>query len=144
MTRAGFVAIAALLIAGAGCRQKEVDELKTRNVELEKQRAELQEQVASLARKVQALEHPTAAAGDGTAEEQLQRAQDAYVHGDYKLAIELATKQVDGNPGRAWRVIGASQCFLKDKANAVAASAHLDGPGKNFIKYVCHRSGIEL
>ncbi len=150
MKRLAWMALAAAMLVGAGCRQKELEELKMRNAKLEAERAELMAQVAALSRKVEAMPKDTAAspapaaADTATAEEQLQRAQDAYVHGQYRLAIDLATKTVGSNPSRAWRVIGASECFLKNQASAAQASAHLDDQGKAFLKYVCSRSGVKL
>ncbi len=77
-------------------------------------------------------------------EQNLQNAQDAYVHGQYQTAIDLAKKSTKGQPSRAWRIIGASSCFLKDRAGAVAAFGKLDGQGKNFLKYVCSRQAITI
>jgi pSer/pThr/pTyr-binding forkhead associated (FHA) protein len=74
----------------------------------------------------------------------LQDAQDAYVHGQYSTAIGLAKGAVKGQPSRAWRIIGASSCFLKDRNGAVAAYGKLDGQGRNFLKYVCSRQAITI
>jgi len=71
------------------------------------------------------------------AEKALQEAQDAYVHGQYSTAIEFARKAMSAQPAKAWRLIGASSCFLKDRAGAVAAFGKLDAQGKQFLKYVC-------
>jgi tetratricopeptide (TPR) repeat protein len=72
----------------------------------------------------------------------LQEAQDDYVHGQYPRAIEKARRAVRYEPGRAWRIIGSSSCFLKDEAGAAAAWDQLDGQGRNFVKYVCNRQVI--
>jgi hypothetical protein len=73
-----------------------------------------------------------------------QRAQDAYVHGQYKDAIDLSESFIDTQPGRAWRIIGASACFLRDKPTALKAFHHLDSTGHQFLGYVCSRSNITL
>jgi hypothetical protein len=81
---------------------------------------------------------------DDSPEALYQRAQDAYVHGKYQDAIDLSEHLVDAQPGRAYRIIGASACFLRDKAAALKAWRHLDGTGKQFLGYVCSRNDITL
>ncbi len=78
------------------------------------------------------------------AEKALQEAQDAYVHGQYAMAIDLAKKAMKSQPAKAWRLIGASYCFLKDRAGAVSAFGKLDAQGKQFLKYVCSRNTITV
>jgi hypothetical protein len=73
-----------------------------------------------------------------------QRAQDAYVHGQYQDAIDLSEHLTEAQPGKAWRIMGASSCFLRDKAAALKAYRHLDGSGKQFLAYVCSRNDITL
>ncbi len=74
----------------------------------------------------------------------LDDAQDAYVHGKYKKAIELARPVTDADPPRAWRVIGAASCFLKDRAGALEAWSHVDGQAQSFLQYVCKRNGVAI
>lgn len=74
----------------------------------------------------------------------LADAQEAFVKGEYKKAIELARPQIKTAPQRAWRVIGASSCFLKDKPTAGDAYEKLDDQGKAFLRYVCGRNAIQL
>ena len=74
----------------------------------------------------------------------LQRAQDAYVHGDYDEAIDLAKQAKGQDATKAWRIIGASSCFKQDAAGAAAAWNELDGGGKKFIEYVCKRNDVTL
>jgi hypothetical protein len=81
---------------------------------------------------------------DPGSEKALQEAQDAYVHGQYANAIELAKKAMKAQPGKAWRLIGASYCFLKDRSGAVTAFGKLDAQGKQFLKYVCSRNSITV
>jgi pSer/pThr/pTyr-binding forkhead associated (FHA) protein len=80
----------------------------------------------------------------GNAEKVLQEAQDAYVHGQYANAIDLAKKATKAQPSKAWRIIGASNCFLKDRNGAVAAYNKLDTQGRSFLKYVCSRNAITV
>ena len=69
-----------------------------------------------------------------------------YVHGNYASAIEKARRatKAGGDNNKAWRVIGASSCFLKDRAGAVAAWNRLSTMDRNFLKYVCQRNDIKL
>jgi hypothetical protein len=74
----------------------------------------------------------------------LNDAQDAFVHGQYNKAIELATTAIDKDPLKAWRIIGASHCFLNHKDKAAEAYAKLDKQGQQFLKYVCQRNKIVI
>jgi hypothetical protein len=49
-----------------------------------------------------------------------------------------------GGPSRAWRVLGASSCFLRDRARAQYAWHYLDDIDRTFLLYVCRRNLIEL
>jgi tetratricopeptide (TPR) repeat protein len=83
--------------------------------------------------------------GDAVAAEKvLLDARDAYVHGQYANAIEIAKKAVKAQPNQAWRLIGASSCFLKDRNGAVQAWNKLDTQGRSFLKYVCSRNAITV
>ena len=84
------------------------------------------------------------AGADAPGEDTLQRAQDAYVHGEYDEAIDLAKRASAGDAPKAWRIIGASSCFKQDSAGAIAAWRELDGRGKKFIEYVCKRNDVTL
>jgi len=68
------------------------------------------------------------------------------VHGEYGNAIELARKALKEDPGtaKAWRLIGASSCFLKDKTNAATAWTKIGNQDKQFLRYVCQRNGITV
>jgi pSer/pThr/pTyr-binding forkhead associated (FHA) protein len=81
---------------------------------------------------------------NAAAEKVLQEAQDAYVHGQYASAIDLAKKAAKAQPAKAWRIIGASYCFQKDRGGAVTAFGKLDAQGKAFLKYVCNRNAITV
>jgi pSer/pThr/pTyr-binding forkhead associated (FHA) protein len=87
----------------------------------------------------------TAAPAAGGADP-LVDAQDRYVHGDYQAAIDKARRALRDDPGntRAWRLIGASSCFLKDKAGASTAWNKLGNIERQFLKYVCQRNNITL
>jgi hypothetical protein len=74
----------------------------------------------------------------------LEPARDAFIKGKFQQAIQLAEPHVKDEPDQAWRLIGGSSCFLKDKADAMKAWNNLDAKGRSFLKYVCSRNGIEL
>ena len=76
------------------------------------------------------------------AEKILLDARDAYVHGQYATAIAIAKKAVKAQPDQAWRLIGASSCFLKDRNGAVEAWNKLDSQGRSSVTYVCKRNGL--
>jgi hypothetical protein len=82
---------------------------------------------------------PSQAAGDV-----LQRAQDAYIHGQYDDAIELARKGMAEQPSKAWRIVGAASCFNKDASGATEAWNALDPKGRKFVEYVCKRNDVTL
>ncbi len=81
---------------------------------------------------------------NAVAEKALAEAQDSYVHGQYASAIESAKKAVKSQPTKAWRLIGASYCFLKDRNGAVTAFGKLDAQSKQFLKWVCTRNAITV
>jgi RNA polymerase sigma factor (sigma-70 family) len=74
----------------------------------------------------------------------LEAAQEAYVQGQYRDAIKLAEPFTGSQPRKAWRVIGAANCFLRDDAGAAAAWRQLDSQGRKFIEYVCGRNSVTL
>ena len=78
------------------------------------------------------------------ADDPLEPAREAFVKGEYQQAIRLAKAHVDDDPRMAWRVIGASHCFLKDQAAARNAYDKLDPPGQAFLKYVCSRNSVKI
>jgi RNA polymerase sigma-70 factor (ECF subfamily) len=73
-----------------------------------------------------------------------ERAQDAYVQGQYGDAIELGRELVEEDPEKGWRIVGASSCFVHDSDGAAEAWNKLDGRGKMFIQYVCGRNDTVL
>src|SRR5262249_54174224 len=87
---------------------------------------------------------PEGEPADAAVEKQLQDAQDAYVHGNYAAAIDLAKKASRQSPSKAWRIIGASYCFLKDRGGAAQAWSKLDAQGRQFLKYVCGRNAMTV
>lgn len=76
----------------------------------------------------------------------LQAAQDAYVAGNFDEAIDLARKamQAGAEPKKGFRIVGASNCFLKNAAGAHEAYDQLDPKGRTFIRYVCRNNEVEL
>jgi pSer/pThr/pTyr-binding forkhead associated (FHA) protein len=87
---------------------------------------------------------PTPPGVNPAAEKSLAEAQDAYVHGAYANAIEIAKRAIKAQPMKAWRIIGASNCFLKDRNGALQAWNKLDAQARQFLKYVCSRNSITV
>jgi pSer/pThr/pTyr-binding forkhead associated (FHA) protein len=83
-------------------------------------------------------------ANNPQADKLLQDAQDAYVHGQYASAIETAKKASRAQPSKAWRIIGAASCFLKDRNGAMQAWNKLGAQERSFLKYVCSRNAITV
>jgi hypothetical protein len=78
-------------------------------------------------------------------EKLLTEAQEAYIHGNFTEAIAKARRaNTSGTNLRAWRVVGTSGCFLKDRATIDEAYGHLDAKGKELVRYVCGRNGVDL
>src|SRR5438128_1012445 len=79
-------------------------------------------------------------------DKQLQTSQEAYVNGEYDKSRSLARHVLDIEPdnARAWRLVGASSCQLKDRESALAAWNRVGEPEKKFIAYVCQRSGVTV
>ena len=72
----------------------------------------------------------------------LSNAQKEYVNGNFSLAISLAKAVQRGNPIRAWRIIGASACNIKDVKLASESFKQLDSAGRQYMIYACQRQGI--
>ncbi|MDB4969122.1 MAG: hypothetical protein JWN44_4811 [Myxococcales bacterium] len=89
-------------------------------------------------------EEPPPSQPNPMAEKLLQDAQDAYVHGQYANAIETAKKASKSEPLKAWRIIGAASCFLKDRSGALQAWNKLGPQERSFLKYVCSRNAITV
>jgi tetratricopeptide (TPR) repeat protein len=85
-------------------------------------------------------------ASSANVDQTVGEAQDDYVHGNYAEAIEKARKALKQSAGnaKAWRIIGASSCFLKDKGGAVSAWNKLGPMDRQFLKYVCQRNTITI
>jgi regulator of protease activity HflC (stomatin/prohibitin superfamily) len=81
--------------------------------------------------------------GDGNSET-IMRAQDQYVHGQYAQAIETAKRALPSSPSKAWRVIGAANCFLKNRSGAREAWSKLAASERSFLVYVCTRNHVTL
>ncbi len=74
----------------------------------------------------------------------LTAAQTAYVHGDYAKAMALAQRASKDSPIRAQRIIGSAACSLGDAEQATQAYRQLDAPGRQYVTYVCQRSGLAI
>jgi hypothetical protein len=78
------------------------------------------------------------------ADSQIDQAREAFVKGNYKKALDMARRLVGTEGPAAWRLIGASSCFLKDKPAAREAYGMLDSQGQAFLKYVCARQSVSI
>jgi hypothetical protein len=87
---------------------------------------------------------PEAATDDNAAavDQTLSNAQTAYVNGNFHLAISLSSSVQRLNPTRAWRIIGAAACNLKDVKLASEAFRHLDPASQQYLIYTCQRQNI--
>lgn len=87
----------------------------------------------------------SAGAGDaGTdAAQMLGHAQTEYVNGNFMAAISLARSVHLRNPTRAWRIIGAAACNVKDVKLVSEAFKHLDSASRQYLIYTCQRQGIK-
>ena len=72
----------------------------------------------------------------------LSKAQTAYVTGDYRGAIAIAKTGMGDSPVRANRIIGAAACNLQDLPEIEQAYRRLDVPSRQYVVYVCQRSGV--
>jgi hypothetical protein len=140
MKRSIYVVCAALTL-GAGCKDAAMTE---ENARLKAQVSEQAAQLGKLQSDVAHLGAENAQLQQKAASDPLAAAQDAYIHGDYARAVELAQAQVAAQPARAWRVIGSSRCFLHDKAGAAdALKSAPDDPSRDLIRRVCERVGVK-
>jgi pSer/pThr/pTyr-binding forkhead associated (FHA) protein len=128
-------------------KQPKVSEPKVKESPEPKEPREPREPKVAKEPKATAPEHtdtPAPSGGDVAAlEKKFAEAQDAYIHGQYANARDLAMPITKGLP-KAWRIVGASSCFLKDKDGATKAFNKLDSQGKQFLKYVCSRNGMTV
>lgn len=73
---------------------------------------------------------------------QLTEAQSEYVNGNYECAEALARSVADKSPTRAYRIIGAAACQLKELGTLRQVERRLDAPARQYVTYVCQRSGV--
>ena len=87
---------------------------------------------------------PEAATDDNAAavDQTLSNAQTEYVNGNFHRAISLSSSVQRLNPTRAWRIIGAAACNLKDVKLASEAFRHLDPASQQYLIYTCQRQNI--
>jgi pSer/pThr/pTyr-binding forkhead associated (FHA) protein/tetratricopeptide (TPR) repeat protein len=78
-------------------------------------------------------------------EKTLNEAMDAYVNGRYVEATEKAKKaNKGGSNAKAWRIIGASACYQKNRDEAIKAWNRLGQMDRQFVKYICNRNEITI
>lgn len=76
------------------------------------------------------------------ADQTLSNAQTEYVNGNFSQAVAVAKSVQRINPTRAWRIIGAAACNMKDVKLASEAFKHLDSASRQYLVYTCQRQGI--
>ena len=81
---------------------------------------------------------------DMTTDDILSAAQTAYVNGDYKESIRIAMDVQASSPVRAWRIMGSAACHTGDQMLVDRAYRRLDAPGRQYLVYVCQRSGMTV
>ena len=94
---------------------------------------------------VETPETPTTAppvVNTAEADATLSKAQTEYVNGNFSQAINEARSVQRINPTRAWRIIGAAACNMKDIKLASEAFRHLDSASRQYLVYTCQRQGI--
>ncbi len=70
----------------------------------------------------------------------------AYVRGDYDAAIASARQALKLQPGngKAWRIIGVSSCYLKNRDDALEAYQRVSESNRPLLTYVCQQNGLKL
>lgn len=82
------------------------------------------------------VEHPL------EVDDQLSEAQTEFVKGNYSCATDLARTVAEESPIRAYRIIAAAACQTKDLATLKKVERRLDAPSRQYMIYVCQRSGL--
>lgn len=89
---------------------------------------------------------PTDEGPAGDPDELLQQAQDAWLKGQFAVAIDSSRKALKLRPGttRAYQIIAVCSCSLKDQDGAAKAYDKLDDKNKKLVKALCQKSGLTL
>jgi ABC transport system ATP-binding/permease protein len=84
--------------------------------------------------------------GGGDPEVLLQDAQQAWLRGQFTVAIDSSKRALKIRPGlsRAYQIIAACSCSLRDADGATKAYERLDDKMKPMVKTWCQKSGITL
>jgi pSer/pThr/pTyr-binding forkhead associated (FHA) protein len=82
----------------------------------------------------------------GDADELLQQAQDAWLKGQYAVAIEASRRALRARPGltRAYQIIAVCSCSLRDAEQATRAYERLDDRNRQLVKQACQKSGVNI
>jgi hypothetical protein len=86
---------------------------------------------------------PPAEVNTAEADATLSKAQTEYVNGNFSQAINEAKSVQRINPTRAWRIIGAAACNMRDVKLASEAFRHLETASRQYLIYTCQRQGIQ-
>jgi tetratricopeptide (TPR) repeat protein len=76
----------------------------------------------------------------------MQQAQEAWVKGQFSVAIEASRKALRARPGltRAYQIIAVCSCSLRDAEQATRAYERLDDRNRQMVKQLCAARGVNI
>jgi tetratricopeptide (TPR) repeat protein len=82
----------------------------------------------------------------GDADDLLQQAQNAWLKGQYAVAIDASRRALRARPGltRAYQIIAVCSCSLRDAEQATRAYERLDDRNRQLVKQACQKSGVNI
>jgi len=89
---------------------------------------------------------PQAQAEAADAEKLIQQARDAWLRGQFAVAIDAARRALRAKPGlsSAYQIIAISSCSLHDSDTAFRAYEKLDERNKQLVRSACQKNGISF
>lgn len=78
----------------------------------------------------------------GVLPEELRSARDAYLKGNYEVAIRSAQMNLQYQPAKAWILIGASACHTRDSILLAQSMKHLSSEQKLGVRTICNDLGF--
>jgi pSer/pThr/pTyr-binding forkhead associated (FHA) protein len=79
-------------------------------------------------------------------EKLIQQAREAWLRGQYVLAVDFARKSLRAKPGftSAYQIIAICSCSLRDPDTAMRAYEKLDDRNKQLVRSACQKNGISF
>ena len=79
-------------------------------------------------------------------EKLIQQAREAWLRGQYVLAVEFARRSLRAKPGftSAYQIIAICSCSLRDPDTAMRAYEKLDDRNKQLVRSACQKNGISF